>query len=80
MVILIFVLHYCTEMLSSSRANCSALSVFNYSMPSAWPSIQPEMLLISKKKAKTCNFNGDCKTDPHLGPEHVINSSHVKIF
>ena len=44
-------LHYCTVMLSSSDANCSAQSVSNYSMPSARLSIHPEMMLISKKKS-----------------------------
>ena len=38
----IFVLHYCTVMLSSSCANCSAQSVSNYTMPSARASIQPK--------------------------------------
>ena len=51
MVIQIFVLHFCTVMLSSSCANCSAQSVSNYSMPSAWPSIQPETMLIPKKRS-----------------------------
>ena len=37
MAIQIFVLHYCTLMLSSSCTNCSAQSVSNYSMPSAGP-------------------------------------------
>ena len=50
MVIRIFVMHYCTVMLSSSCVNCSAQSVSNYSMPSVRPSIQPEMMLISKNK------------------------------
>ena len=49
MNIQIFVWHYCTVMLSLSCANCSAQSVSNYSMPSARRSIQPEMMLISKK-------------------------------
>ena len=51
MVIQIFVWHFCTVMLSLSCANCSAQSVRNYSMPSARSSIQPEMMLISKKKS-----------------------------
>ena len=72
MVIQIFMLYYCTVMLSSSCANCSAKSVSNYSMPSARPSIQPETLLISKhKKVNTCNFIRDFKIGSHLGPEHV---------
>ena len=33
MIIQIFVLHFCPVMLSSSCANSSAQSVFNYSMP-----------------------------------------------
>ena len=49
MIIQIFVLHYCTVMLSSSCANCSAQSVSNYSMPSKRP--LPEMMPISKKRA-----------------------------
>ena len=49
MVIQIFVLHYCAVILSSSCTNCSTQSVSNYSMSSARPSIQPEMMLISKK-------------------------------
>ena len=81
MVIQIFVLHYCTVMLSSSYANCSAQSVSNYTMPSARASIQPETMLISKKeKTNTCNFSRDFKIAPHLGPGHVMNLSHVKIF
>ena len=52
MVIQIFVLHYCTVMLSSSCANCSAQFVSNCSMLGARPSIQPEMMVISKKKEK----------------------------
>ena len=79
-VIQIFVLHYCTVMLSSSCANCSAQSVCNYSMPGARLSVQPEMLLISKKKVNTSNFSRDFKIGPHLGLGHVMNSSYVKIF
>ena len=44
MVIQIFVLHFCPDMLSSSRANSSSQSVSNYSMPNARPSIQPETM------------------------------------
>ena len=81
MVIQIFVLHDCAVMLSSSCANCSAQSVCNFSMPSAQPSIQLKMMLISeKKKINTFNFSRDFKIGPHLGPGHVMNSSHVKIF
>ena len=42
MVIQIFVLHLCPVMLSSSRANSSAQSVSNNSMPNSRLSIQPE--------------------------------------
>ena len=52
MVIQIFVLHFCTVMLSSSCANCSAQSVSYYTMPSARPLIQPETMLISQEKKK----------------------------
>ena len=52
MAIQIFVLHYCTIMLSSSCANCSAVSVSNCSMLGAQSLIQPEMMLISKKKKR----------------------------
>ena len=76
MVIKIFVMHYCTVMLSSSCANCSAQSVSNYSMPSARPSIQPETMLVSKKKVNACNLSRDFK----IGLGHVMNSLHVKIF
>ena len=51
MVIKIFLLHYCTAVLSSSCANCPALSVSNYSLPSAWPPIQPKMVLTPKKRS-----------------------------
>ena len=71
MVIQIFVLLYCSVMLSSSCANCSALSVSNYNMHSEWP---------VKKKGKACNFSRDFKIGTHLGSKHVMNSSHVKIF
>ena len=80
MVIQIFVLYYCTVMLSSSCANCSAQSVCNHSMPSARSLIQPERILTSKKKLNTCNFSRDFKIGSHLGPRDIINSSHVKIF
>ena len=50
MVIQILVLHCCTVTLRSSCANCSAQSVSNCSMSGARSSIQPEMMLISKKK------------------------------
>ena len=50
MVIQFFVLLFCTVMLSLSCANCSAQSMSNYSMPSARPSIQPQTMLISKKR------------------------------
>ena len=81
MVIQIFVLRYCTVMLSSSCANCSALFVSNYSMHSAWPSIQPEMMLISKKKkVNSRNFSRYFKIGPHLGPGHGMDFSHVKVF
>ena len=80
MVIQIFLLHYCTAMLSSSCANCSAQSVSNYSMTGARPSIQPETMLISKKKINTCNFSRDFKAGPHLDPGQVMNSSNIKIF
>ena len=33
-----------------------------------------------KKKVNPCNFSRDFKIGPHLGPGHVMNSSHVKIF
>ena len=66
MVIQIFVLHFCPVMLSSSCANSSAQSVSNYSMPNARPSIQPETMLISKKKVNTRNFSLDFKIGPHL--------------
>ena len=81
MVIQILVLHYCTVMLSSSCANCSTQLVSNYSMRSARASIQSETMLISKKEmTNTCNISQDLKIAPHLGPGHVMNSSHVKIF
>ena len=76
MVIQIFVLHYCIVMLSLFCANHSAHSVSNYSMPSAQSSIQPKMMLISKKKRSTCDFSRNLK----IGPGHVVNLSHVKIF
>ena len=66
MIIQIFVLHFCPVMLSSSCANSSAQSVSNYSMPNARPSIQPETMLISKKKVNTRNFSLDFKIGPHL--------------
>ena len=66
MVIQIFVLHFCPVMLSSSCANSSAQSVSNYSMPNARPSIQPETMLISKKKMNTRNFSLDFKIGSHL--------------
>ena len=69
MVIQIFVLHYCTVMLISSCAHCSAQSVSNYSMPGARSSIQPEMMLISKKKVSTCNFCRNFKIGPYLIPD-----------
>ena len=47
MVIQFFVLLFCTVMLSLSCANCSAQSMSNYS---ARPSIQPQTMLISKKR------------------------------
>ena len=56
MVIQVFVLHYCIVMLSLSCVNCSAQSVSNCSMPTAWPSFQPEMMLISKKKGQHMQF------------------------
>ena len=82
MVIQIFVLHYSTIMLSSSCAKCSAQYVSNYIMTSARPSMQHEMMMLisKKKKVNTFNFGGDFKIGPHLGPKHVMNSSHVKIF
>ena len=66
MVIQIFVLHFCPVMLSTSGANSSAQSVSNYSMPNARPSIQPETMLISKKKVNTRNFSLDFKIGLHL--------------
>ena len=33
-----------------------------------------------KNKINPCNFSRDFKLGPHLGPRHVMNSSHVKIF
>ena len=33
-----------------------------------------------QKKVNTCNFSCDFKIGPHLGPKHVMNSSHAKIF
>ena len=71
MVIQIFVLHYCTVMLNSSCANCSAQLVSNYSVPSAQPSIQPETMLKKKEKVNTCSFIRDFKIGPHLGQGHV---------
>ena len=56
MVIQIFVLHFCPVMLSSSCANSSAKSVSNDSMPNARPSIQPETMLISRKKGQHTQF------------------------
>ena len=55
MFIQIFALHYCTIMLSSSCANCSAQSVSNWSMSGARSSIQPEMMLISKNKKRSAH-------------------------
>ena len=49
MLIQIIVLHYCTVMLSSFCANCSAQSASNYSMSGTRSLIQSEMMLISKK-------------------------------
>ena len=80
MVIKIFLLHCCTVVLSSCSVYCSAQSECNYSMPSAQPSIHPEMILISKKKFNTCNFSRDFEIGPHAGPENVVNLLHVKIF
>ena len=33
-----------------------------------------------KKKVNPCNFSRDFKIGPRFGPEHVMNSSHVKIL
>ena len=53
MAIQSFVLHFCAVMLSAPCANCSAQSVSNYSMPAAWSSIHPKMMLIPPKKVST---------------------------
>ena len=52
MVTQVFVLHYCTVMLSSSWADCSAQSVSSYSMPGARSSnsAQDDADLQRKKK------------------------------
>ena len=56
MVIQIFVMHYCTAMPGSSCDNYSALLVSNCRMLGARPSIQPEVMLISKKKRLAQEF------------------------
>ena len=68
MVIQIFVLYYCTVMLSLSRANCSSQSVSYCSMPDARSSIQPEMMLISKIKKRSAH--------EFVTRIHVLNSCH----
>ena len=70
------------QSVQSSCANCSAQSLFNYSMPSARPSIQPETMLTSKKKDNTCNFS---RIGPHLYEFITCLNilgvrKHIKIF
>ena len=66
MVIQIFVLHFCTVMLNSSCANCSAQSVSNYSVPSARPSIHPETMLTSKKNGQTHAISAETSKLAHI--------------
>ena len=64
---------FCTVMLSLSCANCSAQSVSNYSMPCARSSIQPETMLISKKKGQHMQFQLILQNWPTSWPGTCLN-------
>ena len=64
-------------MLNSFRANCSAQSMSNRSIPSARPSIQPEIMPISKKRGSTHAISAVTSNLDHTLARDMICIRHM---